>query len=126
MPAFTLTNSADRLHAYWGGVLTTAPNTNEFTIVFGSQTILDTGLLPVSNGTFRAECEIWRTGALSQHVEAFFDWSGAAGAVWSRTNVNLELVQTNHIITTLALQGAARRAGSHTNNSFRVEYFPAP
>lgn len=126
IPGNTLTNTSDKIYAEWGGVMPSAlENTNEFTIVYGSQTILDTGLQISSNTTFQAWCKIWRTGNTGQHAEAHFEWGPGGAAPFAFTNVNLELVQTNGINTRLALQGAARRVGAHTNNSFSVFYQPA-
>lgn len=127
IPGNTLTNNGDSLRAEWGGVMpSAAANTNEFTIVYGSQTILDTGLQIASNTTFNAWCKIWRTGNTAQHAEAHFEWGPGGAVPFAFTNVNLEIVQTNGINTTLALQGAARRVGAHTNNSLSVFYQPAP
>jgi hypothetical protein len=126
IPAHTLTNSGDRILAEWGGTLAIAlANTNNFKIVYGSQTILDTGLQIASNTTFNAWCKIWRTGNTSQHVEATLQWGPGGAVPFAFTNVNLEIVQTNGINTTLALQGASQRVGAHTNNSFSVFYQPA-
>ncbi len=121
-----LTNNGDVIHAKWGGVYTnTFVNTNQFQIVFGSQTILDTGLQPSSNSVWFGEVWITRTGNTAQHAEAYFDWGFGSGAPFGRTNVNLEIAQTNGINTTLALKGAARIAAAVTNNSFFVWYEPA-
>lgn len=126
IPGNTLTNLADKLYAEWGGVMPSAlENTNQFTIVYGSQTILDTGLQIASNTTFQAWCKIWRTGNTGQHAEAHFEWGPSGAVPFAFTNANLELVQTNGINTRLALQGAARRVGAHTNTSFSVFYQPA-
>ncbi len=130
VPAHTMTNNGDMVYASWGGRdAGSLANTNNFQIVFGSQTILDTGLQVSSNFTFKAWVELTRSGNTGQHAEAHFEWSGNTGATglpWSSTNVNVELVQTNGIATTLALKGSAQRVGAHTNNSFRVWYDPVP
>ncbi len=126
IPAATLTNSADRIHARWGGLLALGPNTNELILIFGGTIFLDTGLLPVSNGVFIAECDITRTGVSAQHVEGYVDWSGSAGSVWARTNICTEMTIVNGTANVLALQASCRRSYSVTNNSFRVEYYPAP
>ncbi len=121
----TLTNVGDAILAIWGGKLANAlANTNNFQIVYGSETILDTGLQIASNTTFRAEVIITRTGLTSQHAEGYFSWGpgGAVPFVW--TNTNVEITQTNGIETLLALRGASQRVGAHTNNSFRVYYEP--
>jgi len=125
-----LTNNGDMVRAYWAGVGATAmQNTQNFQIVYGSATILDTGLQISSNILFRASVEITRTGNTALHVEAKFEWLpnllGATGVPWASTNVNREIVQTNGINTLLALRGSAQRVGAHTNNSFRVYYDPA-
>lgn len=130
VPAHTLTNLSDRIRADWGGRDAGAlANTNNFKIVYGSQTILDTGLQVSSNFTFRTWVEITRTGNTAQHAEAHFEWSGNTGVTglpWAATNANVDLVQTNGIDTTLALQGSAQRVGAHTNNSFSVVWLGGP
>jgi len=126
IPAHVLTNNGDTIHAVWGGIMPNALiNTNEFQIVFGSQTILDTGLQIGSNTAFRAEAWITRTGNTAQHAEGRFEWGPGGAVPFAFTNANLELAQTNGIDTSLALKGGARRGGAHTNNSFRVYYDPA-
>lgn len=126
IPAHFMTNSLDAVHAIWRGTMPLAvPNTNQFQIVFGSTTILDTGLQTASNTVFEAECWIVRTGNTSQHVEGRFEWGPGNGAPFAFTNANLEIAETNGINTVLALKGGARRLGAHTNNFFRVWYEPA-
>lgn len=126
IPAHFMTNNLDALHAIWRGNMPLAlANTNQFQIVFGSSTILDTGLQTASNTVFSAECWIVRTGNTSQHVEGRFEWGPGNGAPFAFTNANLEIAETNGIATTLALKGGALRPGAHTNNFFRVWYEPA-
>jgi hypothetical protein len=125
--AHVLTNNGDSIHAMWGGVMpSAAANTNQFQIIYGSQTIIDTGLQIASNTVFRAEVFINRTGNTAQHVEGRFEWGPGGGVPFALTNANLELVQTNGIATLLALKGGARAVGAHTNNSFRVWFDPGP
>jgi hypothetical protein len=123
--AHVLTNNGDTIRATWGGRMQLAKvNTNNFKIVFGSETILDTGLQIASNCNFKAEVIITRTGNTSQHAEGWLAW-GPNSVPFVFTNSNIELVQTNGIATTLALQGASQAVGAHTNNSFRVYFDPA-
>jgi len=125
--AHTMTNSGDMIRAEWRGTMPLAAvNSNQFQIVFGSQTILDTGFQTASNSVFRASVEITRSGNTSQHCDARFEWGPGNGVPFAFTNANLELSQTNGIDTTLALKGGSLRLGAHTNNSVRVWYFPAP
>ncbi len=126
VPAHTLTNALDMVRSDWGGKMADATaNTNNFQIVYGSQTILDTGLNIASNCAFRAWVEITRTGNTAQHAEAHLEWGPGGGVPFAYTNVNIEITQTNGINTTLSLRGAARRLFAHTNNFMRVQYFPA-
>lgn len=123
IPAHFMTNSLDTVHAIWRGTMPLAvPNTNQFQIVFGSSTILDTGLQTASNSVWQAECWITRTGNTSQHVEGRFEWGPGNGVPFAFTNSNLEIAETNGIGTTLALLNGARRLGAVTNNFFRVWY----
>lgn len=119
----TLTNTGDALRGQWGGKMANGlANTNRFTIMFGSDVILDTGLQTASNTTWQAEVLIVRTGISSCHAEAFFAWGPGGGVPFVRTNVNLELGTANGIARQLSLQGASRRVGAHTNNSFFIQW----
>lgn len=121
----TLTNTGSRIFAEWHGKLADSQaNSNRFTLGFGSQTFLDTGLQNSSNGVFYAWAKIWRTGPTSQHVDAHFEWA-AGGIPFTATNANVELTQTNGIDTTLFMQGAGSRLGAHTNTTFEVSLRPA-
>ncbi len=124
--AHTLTNNGDTVRAYWAGTMPAATaNTNQFQIVYGSQTILDTGLQIASNCNWRAEVTIIRSGSTAQHAEGHFEWGPGGAVPFVYTNSNLEIVQTNGIATLLALKGGARIGGAHTNNSFRVYWDPS-
>ena len=123
--AHTLTNNGDTIRAEWAITRPAAlVNTNQFQIIYGSQTLLDTGLMIGSNSPVRAWCEITRTGNTSQHVEARLEWGPGGGAPFAFTNANIEIAQTNGINTTLKMMGAARRVGAFTNNFFRLTYEP--
>jgi hypothetical protein len=124
--AFTLTNVGDSITATWCGKFAIAtPNTNQFTMVYGSQTFLDTGLQPISNGSFYATINLTCTGPTAQHAQGWFTWQAGPSTVFGQTNINVELSQTNGIDTLLVMKGAARRGGAHTNNALRVYYEPA-
>lgn len=123
IPGHTLTNTGDALRGQWGGKMANGlANTNRFTIEFGSDVILDTGLQIASNTTWQAEVLIVRTGLSSCHAEAFFAWGPGGGVPFSRTNVNAELSTANGIARRLSLNGASRRGGAHTNNSFFIQW----
>lgn len=123
IPGNTLTNTGDALRGQWGGKMANATaSTNRFTIEYGSLVILDTGLQIASNTTWQAEVLIVRTGPSSCHAEAFFAWGPGGGTPFVRTNVNLELALDNGVARRLSLNGAARRGGAHTNNSFFIQW----
>lgn len=123
IPGNTLTNTGDALRGQWGGKMASiAANTNRFTIEYGSAVILDTGLQIASNTTWQAEVLIVRTGLSSSHAEAFFTWGPGGGTPFVRTNVNLELTLDNGVSRRLSLNGASRRGGAHTNNSFFIQW----
>lgn len=121
-----LTNNGDTIHVQWrikqANLLV---NTNQYQIIYGSQTVLDTGLLPSSNSVCTADLWITRTGNTAQHAEGRFEWGPGSGAPFAFTNTNLELVQTNGIATIFQLRLQARRVGAATNNWTRVWFDPA-
>lgn len=120
--AHVLTNNGDMVHIQWRIKLAnSAVNTNQFQLVYGSETVLDTGLQTCSNGTCTADLWITRTGNTSQHADGRFEWGGS-GFPYVVTNNNVELVQTNGISTIFQLRVAARRPGSCTNNWTRKWY----
>jgi hypothetical protein len=122
----TLTNAGDSIVAEWDvKMLAAAASTNQYKVIYGSATLLDTGLITGSNGVVRIRTQITRTGNTSQHVYTELrTFTPIAGAMVS-TNANVEITETNGINTTLALQGASRIAGASTNNFFSVKYEPA-
>ena len=123
IPANTLTNAGDTIWAAWGVKLANGVvNTNQFQVRYGSATLLDTGLQVSSNTAVSVRVVIMRTGNTSQHVEAWLSWGPGGGVPFTSTNVNMEISETNGIPNLLALRGAARRLGAHTNNGFRVSW----
>lgn len=127
IPAHTLTNNGDAVVAEWSGKMANAAvNTNNFRILLGSQTVLDTGLQISSNCPWNAQVKIIRTGNTEQLVIGHFEWGPNGGIPWVYTNVNIVTSQTNGISTYIALQSSARRVGAHTNNYFRLKYESAP
>jgi hypothetical protein len=125
--AHTLTNNGDTIRAQWFGRMPAAlESTNQFQIVFGSQTILDTGLQTASNTAWQVELVMTRTGNTAQHCDAWLRWGPGGGVPFAFTNVSVELVQTNGIQTGLYLLSTSTRQGGHTNTACRVYYEPAP
>jgi hypothetical protein len=122
VPGNSLTNNNRRVVGYWSGTFPAAlANTNQFQIVFGSQTILDTGLQIASNCHWRCSVAISRANAnTAQIADAWFQWGPGGGAPFDFTNRIISLAQTNGIATLLALRHGARRVGAATNNYFRV------
>jgi len=122
----TLANNGDAISATWSVKLknNTGGLSNQFRIYWGSVVVVDTGLLPTSNGTVNAWVEVTKTGSLQQHVDATIAWSADTGAPYAYTNKNIEATMTDSTTNTLALKGIDLVAGSHTNNNFRVYYAP--
>lgn len=121
----TLTNNGDELRFYAYG--TALAGTNDFRVVFGSQTILDTGNQTNLLTPFDIEGSITRTGNTEQFCNVIFTWGPGAGVVWHFTNSTMFAAQTNGFASTaLSIQGSSRRLGGMTNNYFRVDYLPAP
>jgi hypothetical protein len=116
--------NGDTLFFESAGTMPTAQaNTNQFTLVFGSTTILDTGLQTVSNGTYHVSATITRTGDTAGYVRARCEW-GVAGAPFSTTNAVLSIAETNTVDTVLSFNSTARRQGSHTNLFAQIQWKP--
>jgi len=121
-----LTNNGDAVHIQWRiKMANLVPNTNQFQIIYGSETVLDTGLLPSSNSVCTADLWITRTGNTSQNAQGRLEWGPGSGASYAYTNTNVELVQTNGIATIFQLRHGARRVGAVTNNWTRAWFDPA-
>lgn len=121
----TLTNTGDAIRFEADIAMPSATvNTNQFKLVFGSTTLMDTGLIPASNGPVHITGKITRTGNTAQHFRGALSFTTPGQGSLVSTNVNIELAETNGINTTFALQGASRRAGGATNNAFFVWYEP--
>jgi hypothetical protein len=116
--------NGDTLFFEAAGTMPTAQaNTNQFTLVFGATTILDTGLQTVSNGTYHVSATIVRTGDTSGYVRARCEW-GVAGAPFATTNAVLSISETNTVDTVLSFNSTARRQGSHTNLFAQLAWKP--
>ena len=96
---------------------------NRVQVVFGSETILDTGNRV--NGTaaegWTAHGRITRISATSQHATATFMGLGTP----SGTNVSLFLSQTCSVATVLKTMGGSSTNATLTNQLFIVEYLPS-
>jgi hypothetical protein len=126
IPGGTLANNGDTLTLQARGIMAVGsitPGTNQFQIIFGSQTLLDSGLQSASNTTYTLEATITRTGDTSQHVNGRLDW-GAVVVPFAFTNVDLEISQTNSIDTVLRVASTGRVQGSHTNTFTRLIWAP--
>lgn len=97
-------------------------NTNQFQLVYGGQIPLDTGMQTASNTIVYIEATIIRTGPATERCYGTLSWGpGSATAVpYAFTNFSMELSQANNVDNVLAIRGAARRGGAHTNDIFEV------
>ncbi len=120
-----LTNNGDVVEGFWAGKTLTGSTSNEFKLIFGSTTLLDTGMQSASNITFTASVKLIRIGVTSARSIATLSW-GPQNAPFAFTNSNLVIAETNGIDTVLKMQGASSAANAHTNNYFEVRYYPAP
>jgi len=121
----TLTNNGDELRFYAAG--TALAGTNNWRIIYGSQTILDTGNQTNLTSNYSIEGTITRTGNTEQFCNVIFQWGPGAGVAWVFTNNLVYTSQTNgNAATGLSLQGSSRRVGGITNNYFRLDYLPMP
>jgi hypothetical protein len=126
IPGNVLTNNGDTIRWFIAGRMATGlASTNNIAVVFGSQTVLDTGLQIASNRQWTATGTITRTGNTSQRFESTLHWPGA-GSFAITTNLVGDIAQTNGIDTVLRVQGASRRVAVLTNMLLKVIYEPAP
>lgn len=122
--ALMLTNLYDAIEIWTSGAAqSSTATTNEIKVIYGSETILDTGLQGSSNTTWRVQTMITRTADKSQVCQASLWWGGNT---FQLTNINVGLSQTNGIDTTFRVQLASRKAGSFTNDFLHAKYLPAP
>ena len=119
----TLTNAGDQLLMRASGTYSTTGQSKGVQAVFGSQTMLDTGLQAVSNGTWRVEARIYAISGTAQYYEAHAHWDRAVGG--GQTNVSGRLSQTNGIDTILKMRLQANVVSSVTNEMMTVDYIPA-
>ncbi len=126
IPGNVLTNNGDTIRwSIAGRMATGLASTNNIAVVFGSQTVLDTGLQIASNRMWTATGTITRTGNTSQRFESTLWWPGA-GSFAISTNLVGDIAQTNGIDTVLSVRGASRRVAVLTNMLLKVVYEPAP
>lgn len=125
----TLTNDNDRLTFEMNGqTMNAAATTNRFQVIYGSETLLDTGSTGFfSNTTYQVTGNIIRSGNASQVVTVGIKFSGlAVGSPFNMTNSVRASIQTNGINTPLTLAVTTLRNGSVTNLSTVLTYYPAP
>lgn len=124
--AHTLTNNNDAVvYEAFGQMSNLLPGTNRFAIVYGSQTILDTGAQTWSNTTYRVRATIVRTGNTAQAYNAEFEVGGVpVGSPFVLTNSAGTTVQTNGINTLLVLQTTSSANGALTNFANRLKLEP--
>lgn len=121
--AHVLTNTNDRLMFRASGRFAATANAKQIKVVYGSQTVLDTGSQIVNSGSWTIEGEIIRTGNTSQSVNAEFH---GAGVTLFTTANSVDLAQTNGIATILKLTGTAAGDGDITNRTLVVTWHPSP
>lgn len=128
VPGNTLTNNGDAVRLFWSGKLINAiASTNNFQIVTGALTPLDTGIQILSNGSFSCEVTLTRRGNSSILFNGAFtfiaDCQGiGTNIVHSRRSILVLDCGTNN---SFALRGSARRNFVQTNDFARAEYLPA-
>ena len=111
-----------------GAMAALTAGTNQIQVIYGSQTILDTGLQTASNGWYQVSGTISSSGltagATNQYCKAKLDWwgTGVTGIPYITTNVNIWLTQTNSIDTTFKLVTTSRRNGGITNELFYIDW----
>jgi hypothetical protein len=119
-----LTNLYDQVEVNVSGASQAATaTTNQIKVLYGSETIFDSGLGGMSNSAWRAQIFITRTGNSNQLCQATL-WGGTLGG--TTTNFNVGLLQTNGIDTTLQVQLASRKPGGITNDFIQAKLYPSP
>lgn len=68
IPAATISTDGDRIDFSFQGTYAANGNSKQFTITYGSTTLLDTGAVAINNGSFHVFGSIYRTGAATQRA----------------------------------------------------------
>ncbi len=127
VPAHTLTNSGDSHLTVWRGNM--LAGSNDLKIVYGYQTVLDTGAFTNATTAWEAGLEVTRTGNVGGHADAWVKFVQVAGTLTadnlSGFRANLELSCTNGTAITNVLQMSSSRTGAVSNNFMRVTWEPA-
>lgn len=121
--AHVLTNDQERITFRASGNFAATANTKQIKVIFGSETLLDTGAQIVNTGSWVIEGEIIRTGNTSHTASAEYH---GAGVTLFTTASAVSLAQTNGIATVLKLTGTAAGDGDITNRTLVVEWHPKP
>jgi len=125
IPSVMLQNTGDTITLYAFGVMPSAQaNTNQFKIVFGSTTNLDTGLQTASNTTYTIDASFTRCDTNILNVRAVCSWGPGGGVPFAFTNVSQIIGETNTVDTTLSFLSTGLRQGSHTNLLFSIGWKP--
>lgn len=123
----THTNIGDiSTHEWTGRFQNSAASTNNFQVIFGSETPFDSGLQIASNTVWRVTTKIIVLGDTSQLIDTRLEWGPGGGVPFAFTNVLYYAAQTNGVDTGIALRGASRRGMSLTNELYMSRYDPAP
>ncbi len=120
--AHTLTNTGDRLIIRASGKFSPVADAKQIKLLFGSETVFDSGSQTANAGAWVIEAEIIRTGATAQAVNA--SYSGTGATVFNLAN-SLDIAQTNGINTLLAINVTCAANGGVTNRTLTVTYYPA-
>lgn len=129
IPAHTLTNAGDTVRIELAGqMMNAAATTNRFQLTYGSEMVLDTGIVSLfSNTVYRIYGAITRSGNTTEIVDIGIQFAGLpVGAPYAFTNSVRLALQTNGVDTRLILQTTSLRDGSVTNLVGRLGYDPAP
>lgn len=124
IPADMLENTGDTVGMLAFGRFSTTGQSKRLLVVYGSETLLDTGLRAVSNGTWRVAGSISYLTPTSQYYAFDAKWDRAVAG--GGTNVSGIISQTNGIDISLLLQGAANVVSSITNEVLYIDYSSGP
>lgn len=123
VPGNTLTNDGDALTVYQSGEI--LGGTNQFRLIDGYTTPLDTSTITNGNTVFEGTMTITRTAAVGALVQSAFSFSQTGASNWVTIKSSTFINRTNGVAVTNKIMFASNRTGSISNNFAKWHYEPA-